>query len=464
MIAITKSSKYTNLLVFKFDNFNLEYPEEIKDIIKYCDHNGDYKKIKYLNTLGNSKYKYIYILGLGSTEEFNNIKLFNALGNFIRTVKNDIEDLDILENFNEDLGYTLGEAIMTSIYKYEGIKQNKEEIKLKNINIITEFKESTLKGIEITNSINKARDLIHMPSNKVTPKYFTYIAQSLAKDNNIDIEILDKFTLEHLGMGGILSVAKGSIESPYLIVMQYFGDEESKDIYALVGKGVTFDSGGLTLKPGKGMEKMINDMSGAAVVLSVIDAIAKIKPKKNVIALIPLVENMPSSKAYKPGDVITTYSGKTVEIISADAEGRVVLCDAITYAKELGANYIIDIATLTGSCANFLGDINVGLFSNSNELAYMLTKSGKEIGENLWRLPNNPEYLEQLKTNNADLKNSGSNCGGIVASKFLECFAEDVSFAHLDIAGMATYKSPRDAYEEGANGIPARTLINFLTK
>jgi len=303
-----------------------------------------------------------------------------------------------------------------------------------------------------------------MPSNIVTPKYLVTTSQSIAKKHNLDIEIIDKFKLEQMGMGGILSVAKGSTNDPSLIVMQYLGDKDSKDIFAIVGKGVTFDAGGITLKPGKGMEKMIYDMVGGSIAIGLMDAIGKIKPKKNIMALIPVVENMPSSKAFKPGDVITTYSGKTVEIISTDAEGRMVLCDAITYAKELGANFIIDIATLTGSCANFLGDTNLGLFTNSNELAFTLTKSGREVDEYLWRFPSNEEYLDQLKTANADIKNSGTNCGAIVASKFLEYFAEDVSFAHLDIAGFMYNTKTTGAYDKGATCIPFRTLLNFLTK
>lgn len=173
---------------------------------------------------------------------------------------------------------------------------------------------------------------------------------------------------------------------------------------------------------------------------------------------------MPSGNAYKPGDVITTYSSKTVEIISTDAEGRLILCDAISYAKELGASNIIDIATLTGSCANFLGEINIGLLSNSDELAEKIISCGKEVGENFWRLPNNPEYLDQLKTDNADLKNTGTSCGAIVAGLFLQSFAEDVNFAHLDIAGCSNLSTGSDFLENGATGIPTRTLIEYLTK
>ncbi|PPK47974.1 M17 family metallopeptidase [Clostridium algidicarnis] len=464
MIEISNSKKYSNILIFKFQNYNLDYPENIKEILSFSKNTGNYKEIECINTLGKSSYDNIYIVGLGLTEEYNNSKLFHGLGNFILNFKNKLENIDILDNFTEDVGYTLGESIALSLYKYEGIKSKSHTIKLSNINLISDFESSIIKGYEVGTSINLSRNLSNMPSNIVTPKYLVTTSQSIAKKHNLDIEIIDKFKLEQMGMGGILSVAKGSTNDPSLIVMQYLGDKDSKDIFAIVGKGVTFDAGGITLKPGKGMEKMIYDMVGGSIAIGLMDAIGKIKPKKNIMALIPVVENMPSSKAFKPGDVITTYSGKTVEIISTDAEGRMVLCDAITYAKELGANFIIDIATLTGSCANFLGDTNLGLFTNSNELAFTLTKSGREVDEYLWRFPSNEEYLDQLKTANADIKNSGTNCGAIVASKFLEYFAEDVSFAHLDIAGFMYNTKTTGAYDKGATCIPFRTLLNFLTK
>lgn len=464
MIEISNSKRYSNILIFKFQNYDLNYPEDIKEILSFSKNSGTYKETECINTLGKCSYDNIYIVGLGLTEEYNNSKLFHGLGNFILNFKNKIKNIDILDNFTEDVGYTLGESIALSLYKYEGIKSKKDPIKLSNINLISDFESSITKGYEVGTSINLSRNLSNMPSNIVTPKYLVTTSQSIAKKHNLDIQIIDKFKLEQMGMGGILSVAKGSTNDPSLIVMQYLGDKDSKDIFAIVGKGVTFDAGGITLKPGKGMEKMIYDMVGGSIAIGLMDAIGKIKPNKNIMALIPVVENMPSSKSFKPGDVITTYSGKTVEIISTDAEGRMVLCDAITYAKELGANFIIDVATLTGSCANFLGDTNLGLFTNSNELAFTLTKSGREVDENLWRFPSNEEYLHQLKTPNADIKNSGTNCSAIVASKFLEYFAEDVAFAHIDIAGFMSNTKTTGAYDKGSTCIPFRTLLNFLTK
>lgn len=464
MISTENKSIYSNLLIFKFENYNLSYPKKIEEFLKFSLNKGKFKEFEALTTLGKSNYDRIYIIGLGLTEEFNSSVLFKTLGSAIKNIRDSIESLDILDNFNDDFGFTIGESIALSLYKFKGFKDDYCPIKLENINVISSCKDSIQNGLISGESINFSREITNLPSNIVTPKYLTQKSQAIASENSLDITIYDKYMLEKLGMNSIISVGNGSSHEPYLIILQYLGDSDSKEITALVGKGITFDSGGISLKPSKGMYGMVGDMAGAASVLGVMKAIGRLKPKKNVIALIPAAENMPSSKAYKPGDVIKSYSGKTIQIISTDAEGRLILCDAITYAKELGATTIIDVATLTGSCANFLGGINIGLFSNSNKLSEKLMESGKETGEYLWRLPNNTEYLEQLKTSSADLKNSGDNCGAIVASMFLHSFAEDVNFAHLDIAGCSSSREHSDVYEKGANGKPARTLINYLLK
>lgn len=464
MVCIENKCIYSNLLIFKFENYNLSYPKEIEEFLKFSVNKGEFKEFETLTTLGKSNYDRIYIIGLGLTEEFNSSRLFKALGSAIKNIRDCIESIDILDNFNDDFGFTIGESIALSLYKFKGFKENYYPIKLESINVISSCKESIQMGLISGESINFSREITNLPSNIVTPKYLTQKSQAIASENSLDITIYDKYMLKKLGMNSIISVGSGSSHEPYLIILQYLGDLDNKEITALVGKGITFDSGGISLKPSKGMHDMVGDMAGAASVLGVMKAIGKLKPKKNVIALIPVAENMPSSKSYKPGDVIKSYSGKTIQIISTDAEGRLILCDALTYAKELGATTIIDVATLTGSCANFLGEINIGLFSNSNKLSEKLIESGKETGEYIWRLPNNNEYLEQLKTSSADIKNSGNNCGAIVAGMFLHSFAEDVNFAHLDIAGCASSREHSDVYEKGANGKPARTLINYLLK
>lgn len=464
MIGINDNKLYSNILVFKFSNFDLDYSKEISEVMRFSTNRGEFKELETINTLGMCSYKKLFVVGLGATEEFSQIKLFRALGTAIGAIKNTIDDLDILDNLPEDLGYTLGQSIQISVYKYAGIKKEHEKIKLQNINVISKYKESINKGVILGNCINFSRQLVNMPSNIVTPKYLTQQAENISTDEELDIDIIDKYRLKQMGMNSILAVCSGSSHNPRLIVLQYFGNPDNKEIVSLIGKGVTFDSGGLSLKPSKGMEAMVGDMAGASYVLGIMKAVGRIRPKKNIIALIPVVENMPSGNSYRPGDIITTYSGKTVEVISTDAEGRLILCDAITYAKELGATKIIDIATLTGSCANFLGGINIGLFSNSDSLSSSIIKAGNAVGENFWRLPNNIEYFEQLKTDKADLKNTGTNSGAVVAGMFLESFSDGVDFAHLDIAGCSSYSKPYHGYDIGANGITIRTIVEYLLK
>lgn len=464
MINVNIKSNYSNILIFKFKNFELEYPDEIKNIIKFSKNLGDFNQVEQINTLGNTSYEKIIVLGLGDTEELNVSTLMDALGSTIRSLKNSIDGLDLLDNLPEDMGYYLGQSVSISLYKYNGIRQNDISTKLKDINLISDHAKSIEKGILIGDCVNFSRELTNKPSNIVTPKYMAQQAEKIAKEENLDLDILDKYRLEQLGMNAIVAVSSGSIHSPRLIALQYLGDADSKEITSFIGKGVTFDSGGLSLKPSKGMDRMTGDMAGAASVLALMKAVGKLKPKKNIIALIPVVENMPSGTAYRPGDVIKTYSGKTVEVISTDAEGRLILCDAISYARELGATKIIDVATLTGSSANFLGGINIGLYTNSKVLGEEIVSTGKETGENFWILPNNSDYRKQLETDAADMRNTGTSCGAIVAGAFLEAFAEDTEFAHMDIAGCSSTSKPEGVYESGAKGTPARTLIELVIK
>lgn len=251
MIGVNDNKMYSNLLIFKFKNFVLNYPHSVNDVVEFSTNSGNYKEIESINTLGKSDYKRVIILGLGLTEEFNSVRLFKALGNSIRTLKNSLEDLDILDNFDEDFGNVIGQTIQLSLYKYGGIRKTADKIKLQEINIISPYRESISKGLIIGNSINFAREISNMPSNYVTPKYIAQQAEEIAKEEKLDIQIIDKYMLEQMGMNSVLYVGKGSIHSPRLIVLQYFGDSESSEIISLIGKGVTFDSGGISIKPSK---------------------------------------------------------------------------------------------------------------------------------------------------------------------------------------------------------------------
>jgi len=278
--------------------------------------------------------------------------------------------------------------------------------------------------------------------------------------------VLDQKQMEKLGMGSLLGVARGSDEPPKMIVLKYQppGLRSSKgDLLALIGKGITFDSGGISLKPGENMELMKYDMTGAATVIGTMRAIAQLKPPVPVLGVAPCSENLPSGKATKPGDVLRAMTGKTIEVINTDAEGRLVLADAIAYAKKLGATKIIDMATLTGAVSIALGDVYTAILGTDQELIEQVIAAGKEVGERFWQLPLDDDYTKQIKSDIADIKNvGGKKAGTITAAAFLKEFADDTPWAHLDIAGTA-WGDPATPYRaKGPTGVAVRTLIEFI--
>jgi leucyl aminopeptidase len=303
------------------------------------------------------------------------------------------------------------------------------------------------------------RDLGNLPGNVCTPTYLGETAKKLAKDFDMKVEVLGLKQLEALKMGSLLSVTRGTAQPPQFIVLQYQGAGAKAAPVVLVGKGVTFDSGGISLKPGEAMDEMKYDMCGAASVLGTLRAVAELGLKLNVVGIIPAVENMPSGTATKPGDIVTSMSGQTIEILNTDAEGRLILCDALTYAERFKPAAVIDIATLTGACIIALGHHNSGLFSKNDELAGELLDASREASDPAWRLPLDDEYQEQLKSNFADIANIGGRpAGSVTAACFLSRFTEAYPWAHLDIAGTA-WKS---GAAKGATGRPVPLLTQFL--
>jgi len=317
-------------------------------------------------------------------------------------------------------------------------------------------------GMIIGQSVNLARDLGNHPAMYMTPTQLALQAQKIARENHLEITILDQADMEEEQMHALLSVAQGSSQPPKMIVLKYIGDTSTKDITAFVGKGVTFDSGGISIKPSLNMGEMKNDMAGGAVVLSAMLAIAKLKPCINIMAVIPCTENMPDGNAYKPGDVISSMSGKTIEIITTDAEGRLILADAITYAQKLGATQILDVATLTGACVVALGNLTSGLISNNPSFCKQILDAAAHTGEKMWELPSFTEYKEQIKSEIADLKNSGGRgAGAITAGLFIEEFTNHLPWVHMDIAGTADSDKDHGYHVKGATGAGTRTLIQL---
>jgi leucyl aminopeptidase len=332
------------------------------------------------------------------------------------------------------------------------------------------------RGRIIGESVNFTRDLANEPGAYMTPTIMAERARAIASEFGLEVDVLDRERMEALGMGSLLSVARGSEEPPALIVLKYTpegfdasagadGANGGDGLLALVGKGVTFDSGGISLKPGENMELMKYDMTGGATVLGVMRAVAQLKPPMPLLGVVPATENLPSGKATKPGDVVRAMSGKTIEVINTDAEGRLILADAISYAKKLGATRIIDLATLTGAVSIALGDVNTGILGTDQELIDEVIASGREVGEKLWQLPLDKEYTKQIKSDIADIKNvGGRKAGTITAAAFLKEFADGVAWAHLDIAGTAWGDDAKPYRAKGPTGVGVRTLLNLIER
>ncbi|ABF09680.1 leucyl aminopeptidase [Cupriavidus metallidurans] len=319
--------------------------------------------------------------------------------------------------------------------------------------------QAAVRGTAIANGMELTRDLGNLPSNICTPTYLANTARGIAKRHKLKVEILGRKQIEALNMGAFLAVTKGSVEPPQFIVLRYDGASAKQAPVVLVGKGITFDTGGISLKPGEGMDEMKYDMCGAASVLGTIQAVAEMGLKQNVIAVVPTCENMPSGIATKPGDVVTSMSGQTIEILNTDAEGRLILCDALTYVERFKPAAVIDVATLTGACIIALGHVNSGLYARSDALADQLLGAGRKAMDTAWRLPLDDDYQDQLKSNFADMANIGGRpAGSVTAACFLARYTEKYDWAHLDIAGTA-WKS---GAAKGATGRPVPLLTQFL--
>jgi leucyl aminopeptidase len=323
------------------------------------------------------------------------------------------------------------------------------------------------RGCTIADAQNFARDLVNEPSNKLTQRILADKAEAMAKEAGLTIEVLDEKKIADLKMGALLSVAQGSVEPPRMIVITYTpaSPKPGAPVIGLVGKAVTFDTGGISIKPSEGMEKMKYDMAGGATMIGVMRALANLKPNVKVICVVPATENMPGGKAQKPGDIQTAMSGKTIEVLNTDAEGRLILADGIHYAKQLGATHLVDAATLTGAVVVALANVNVGVFGSDQPWTDKLLASAKAAGEKMWQLPTDDEYREFIKGSFADIQNIGSGKGGgaITGAMFLKEFSGDTPWIHLDIAGTAWNDDAKPWLAKGPTGVALRTLVQLVT-
>jgi leucyl aminopeptidase len=358
-------------------------------------------------------------------------------------------------------------GLRDAFYRFDQLKTQKKSAAPVLAEVVLPLSKSKVlddtlaEAVATADGTDLARTLGNLPANICTPAYLAAEAARIARQFKLPLEVLEKRDMEKLGMGALLSVARASHQPPKLIVLRYAGAAKSKKPLALVGKGVTFDTGGISLKPAGEMDEMKYDMSGAASVLGAIRALAAMKAPVNVVGVIPATENMPGGAASKPGDIVTTLSGQTVEILNTDAEGRLILCDALTYAARFQPEAVVDIATLTGACVIALGHVATGLFANDERLAEELRAAADDAWDRVWRMPLWDDYQEQLRSNFADMANIGGRPGGsITAACFLARFARKLRWAHLDIAGTAW----RGGREKGSTGRPVPLLVRFALK
>jgi leucyl aminopeptidase len=439
------------------------------------------------------KAKRLLLLGGGKAKNFSASDLRKLAGAAVRTLKGkSIRSFALLlpEIVPEtSTPFSAGDAVRAVIegafvgnfdpgyYKTDrkdgkGKDRDKEkDQKIDAITIVAKGDQKALKldealqaGLIVAESQNFARDLINEPSNLMTPTILAERARKMASEVGLSCEVHGADKIKALKMGAFWGVAQGSDEPPALVVLRYDPVGAVDKVHlGLVGKGVTFDTGGISIKPADGMEKMKYDMAGAATMIGVMRAIALLKPKVKVTAIICATENMPSGKAQKPGDVQIAMSGKSIEIINTDAEGRLILADGLSYARQLGCTHLVDAATLTGAVVVALGYVNAGIFASDEDMYERFAKANKQAGEKMWRLPLDDEYKETLKSNIADMVNAGSRWGGaIFAAMFLKEFAEDTPWIHLDIAGTAWMEDNKPWIAKGPSGIALRSLVEFV--
>jgi leucyl aminopeptidase len=453
----------------------------IASVIETEEFTGKEAETAYFHLSGNGlKARRLLLIGCGERKDYKARQISQMAGSVARFLRSkSVKSIAIVPRTKanpEKTAQTVIEGAIMGLFEPDKYRtKDKEQRELEKIVVVIEgadqkaLQHALERGRIVGESVNFTRDLANEPGGYLTPTILANRAKDVAKSFGLSIDVLDQKQMEKLGMGSLLGVARGSDEPPTLIVLKYEPRRASRGakggLLALVGKGITFDSGGISIKPGENMELMKYDMTGAATVIGVMRAIAQLEPSIPVLGVAPCSENLPSGHATKPGDVLKAMTGKTIEVINTDAEGRLVLADAIAYAKKLGATRIIDMATLTGAVSIALGDVNTAILGTDQNLINAVIEAGKSVGEKFWQLPLDDEYTKQIKSDIADIKNiGGKKAGTITAAAFLKEFADDTSWAHLDIAGTA-WGDPATPYRaKGPTGIAVRTLIEFIDR
>jgi leucyl aminopeptidase len=451
----------------------------IARVIADGDCRGKDNELTLLHTLGKVPAPRVLVAGLGKQEAFSLDKVRSVAAGAARHLRRarcgraatithgaGIAGLD-----PEACAQAVAEGTLLGLYRFRRHKKpNDDETELEELVIVEHdaarvdaLRRGVERGTVLAEAANAARDLANEPSNVLTPTELAARAQALAAEAGLECEVFDRAWAEERGMGAFLGVAQGSEQPPRFIVLRYRGGGPTH--LALVGKGITFDTGGISIKPAQGMEEMKGDMSGGAAVIAAACAIARLKPAIDVTAVVPATENMPSGSATKPGDVLRAMSGTTIEVINTDAEGRLVLADALAYVlQQDGArpDAVVDVATLTGAISIALGNVAMGAMTNNDALYRRVERAAGEAGEKVWQLPMFDEYKEQIKSDVADIKNTGGRgAGSITAAFFLKEFVGDTPWVHLDMAGVDNYDKEKGVIVKGASGIPVRTLVHL---
>ena len=446
-------------------------------------HNGEIKgklgEVTIIHSLGKITADRVITIGLGKRNELTLDKIRSATSDVCRALKSKgikraaIVALGTCSGVldSKESGQAIAEGAILGSYAFRKHMTTKDDSGVlesltiidRSRTVVAAAQQGVTEGIVLAEVANLARDMVNEPANFMTPTQLAAEATRIAEKYKLEIEVFEREEIKKMGMGAFLGVAQGSHQPPKFIVMKYKGTEGNNFDIALIGKGLTFDSGGISLKPSEKMGDMKGDMAGGAAVIGAMGGIAQLKPKVNVMAIIAATENMPGGGALKPADVLTAMNGKTIEVDNTDAEGRLTLADALSYANKQGVKRIVDVATLTGGCVVALGDVTTGAFTNNQELLQAVIKAGEGVGDKIWQLPLFEEYKEQNKSNIADIKNSGGRpASPITAALFVGEFAGDTPWVHLDIAGTSDIDKNRGYYTKGATGVPTRTLVKLV--
>ena len=460
------------------------------DLIASAEITGKMLETALLHKPQGLKAKRVLFIGAGKAKSFSSYELRKLAGAAVRALKEkglksfafvaphswtDVPTTAEASAFHrggmEGALKAIAEGAYVGNFDPDYYKSDREDRKIEEVVIVTpsgsrqpSLEAALEQGRIIGEAQNFTRDLVNEPGNRMTPTILAERARKMCEETGLKCEIYGPDKLRELKMGAFWSVAQGSDEEPRLIVMRHEpADAPAKPVLGLVGKGITFDSGGISIKPSDGMEKMKYDMAGGAAMIGAMRALAQLKPNVRIISIVCASENMPSGKAQKPGDVQIAMSGKSIEIINTDAEGRLVLADGLHYAKQLGCTHLIDAATLTGACVIALGMVNAGVFANDDEFYNKFNRSLRKSGEKMWRLPVDEEYGEMIKSNIADIVNSGGRWGGAVtAAMFLKEFVGDTPWLHLDIAGVAWMEENKPWIAKGPSGVAVRSIVEFV--